>query len=65
MCNFENILRFSHFSIVLEMSKIKHILAKIMNPKNSASGNFFTFSMSAIDLTDLTDLNGWSDKLTD
>ena len=46
MCNFENILRFSHFSIALDMSRITHFLAEIMNPKNSASGNFLTFSMS-------------------
>ena len=48
MCNFENILRFLHFSIALDMSRIMHFLAEIMNPKDSASGNFLTFSMSAI-----------------
>ena len=47
MCNFDNILRFSHFSIALDMVRIMHFLAEIMNPKNSASGNFLTFSMSA------------------
>ena len=46
MCNFENILRFLHFSIALDMLRIVHFLAEIMNPKNSASGNFLTFSMS-------------------
>ena len=29
MCNFENILRFSHFSIALDMSRITHFLAEI------------------------------------
>ena len=48
MFNFENILRFLHFSIALDMSRITHVLAEIMNPKDSASGNFLTFSMSAI-----------------
>ena len=48
MCNFENILRFSYFSIALDMLRITHFLEEIMNPKNSASGNFLTFSMSAI-----------------
>ena len=47
MFNSENILRFSHFSVALNMSRIMHFLAEIMNPKNSASGNFLTFSMSA------------------
>ena len=47
MCNFENILRFLHFSIASDMPRITHFLAEIMNPKNSASGNFLTFSMSA------------------
>ena len=42
MCNFENILQFLHFSIALDM-------AEIMNPKNSASGNFLTFFMSGSD----------------
>ena len=46
MCNFENILRFLHFSIALDVLRITHFLAEIMNPKNSASGNFLTFSMS-------------------
>ena len=46
MFNFENILRFLHFSIALDMSRIMHFLAEIMNPKDSASGNFLTFSMS-------------------
>ena len=48
MCNFENILRFWHFSIALDMSKITHFLAEIMDPRNSAGGNFLTFSISAI-----------------
>ena len=47
MCNFENILQSSHFSIALDMSRITHFLAEIINPKNSASGNSLTFSMSA------------------
>ena len=47
MCNFENILQYSHFSIALDMLRITHFLAEIMNPKNSASGNFLTFFMSA------------------
>ena len=46
MCNFENTLHFFHFSIDLDMSRITHLLADIMNPKISASGNFLTFSMS-------------------
>ena len=46
MSNFENILRFSHFTIALDKSRIMHFLAEIMSPKNSASGNFLTFSMS-------------------
>ena len=46
MCNFENILRFLHFFIALDMSRMTHFLAEIMNPKNSASGKFLTFSMS-------------------
>ena len=46
MSNFENILRFSHFSITLDMSRITHFLAEIMIPKNSASGNISTFFMS-------------------
>ena len=45
MYNFENILRFLHFSIALDMSRITNFLAEIMNPKNSASGHFLTFSM--------------------
>ena len=45
MCNFEDILRFLHFSIALDMSRIMHFLAEIMSPKNSASGSFLTFSM--------------------
>ena len=49
MSNFENILQFSHFSIALDMSRITHFLAEIMNPKNSASRNFLTFFMSAAD----------------
>ena len=28
------------------MSRITHFLAEIIDPKNSASGNFLTFSMS-------------------
>ena len=48
MCNFENILRFSHFSIALDMSRITYFLAEIMIPKKSASGNFLTFSMSVL-----------------
>ena len=47
MSNFENILQFLLFSIALDMSRITHFLAEIMNPKNSASGNFLTFFMSA------------------
>ena len=47
MCNFENIIRFLHFSIALDMSRITHFLAEIMNPKKSASENILTFSMSA------------------
>ena len=50
MCEFENILGFLHFSIALDMSRIRHFLAEIMSPKNSVSGNFLTFSMSAHDL---------------
>ena len=46
MCTFENILRFSHFSIAFDMSRITHFLAEIMIPQNSASGNFLTFSRS-------------------
>ena len=46
MCNFENTQRFLHFSIALDMSRITHFLAKIIDPKKSASGNFLTFSMS-------------------
>ena len=46
MCNFENIIRFLHFSIALDLSRITHFLAEILNPKNSASGNFLTFFMS-------------------
>ena len=46
MCNFENILRFSHFSIALDMLRITLFLAEIMNPENSASRNFLTFYMS-------------------
>ena len=46
MCNFENILQSSHFSIALDMSRITHFLAEIMDPENSASGTFLTFSMS-------------------
>ena len=48
MSKFENVLQFSHFSIALDMSRITHFLAEIMNPKNSASGNFLTFFMSAV-----------------
>ena len=48
MSNFENILQFLHFSIALDMSRITHFLAEIMNPKNSASGNFLTFFMSVL-----------------
>ena len=47
MCYFENILQFSYFFIALDMSRITHLLAEIINPKDSASGNFLTFSMSA------------------
>ena len=46
MSNFENILQFSHFSIALDMSRITHFLAEIIEPKNSASGNFLTFFLS-------------------
>ena len=46
MCNFENILQFLHFSIALDMLRITHFLAEIMSNKNSAGGNFLTFSMS-------------------
>ena len=45
MCTFENKLRFLHFSIALDMSRITHFLSEIMSPKNSASGSFLTFSM--------------------
>ena len=48
MCNFENILQFLHFSIALDMSRIMHFLAEIMNPRNSAGGNFLIFSMSGL-----------------
>ena len=44
MCNFENILQFLHFSIALDMSRITHFLAEIMNPKNSSGGNFLTWN---------------------
>ena len=47
MFDFENILQFQHFSIALDMSRITHFVAEIMNPKNSASGNFLIFLMSA------------------
>ena len=48
MSNFENILQFLHFSIALDMSRITHFLAEIMNLKKSASGHFLTFSMSVL-----------------
>ena len=48
MCNFENILRSSHFSIAIDMLRITHFLAEIMDPKNSASTNFLTFPMSGL-----------------
>ena len=31
-----------------DMSRITHFLAEIMNPKNSASGKFLTFSISKL-----------------
>ena len=54
MSNFENILQFSHFSIALDMSRIPHFLAEIMNPKNSASGNLLFFYMSGPKLSSLS-----------
>ena len=47
MCNFKNVLQFLPFSIALDMSKTSHFLAEIINHKNSASGNFLSFFMSA------------------
>ena len=62
-----------HFSIALDISRITHFLAEIMNPKNSARGKFLTFSMSDTNTdtdtvtyanTDTTDTNTKSTHCT-
>ena len=43
LCNFENMLRFPHFSIPLNMSRITHFLAEIINHKILLAETFKLF----------------------